>query len=72
MHTHHGLTEMVHPQRQRGEEGTAAPLQPQEAEEIQLVIRNTYKLLQMHIESILSGCITAWYGNCSAHNRKAL
>ena len=26
------------------------------------------------IESILSGCITwyAWYGNCSAHKRKAL
>uniref|UniRef100_A0A4W5JWH6 Alkylated DNA repair protein AlkB homologue 8 N-terminal domain-containing protein n=1 Tax=Hucho hucho TaxID=62062 RepID=A0A4W5JWH6_9TELE len=24
------------------------------------------------IESILLGCITAWYGNCSAHNRKAL
>ncbi|CDQ79082.1 unnamed protein product [Oncorhynchus mykiss] len=24
------------------------------------------------IESILSGCITAWYGNCSAHNRKPL
>uniref|UniRef100_A0AAZ3PLI8 Alkylated DNA repair protein AlkB homologue 8 N-terminal domain-containing protein n=1 Tax=Oncorhynchus tshawytscha TaxID=74940 RepID=A0AAZ3PLI8_ONCTS len=24
------------------------------------------------IESILSGCITAWYGNCSAHNHKAL
>uniref|UniRef100_A0A8C7C8Q2 Reverse transcriptase domain-containing protein n=1 Tax=Oncorhynchus kisutch TaxID=8019 RepID=A0A8C7C8Q2_ONCKI len=24
------------------------------------------------IESILAGCITAWYGNCSAHNRKAL
>ena len=24
------------------------------------------------IESILSGCITAWYGNCSAHNRQAL
>jgi hypothetical protein len=24
------------------------------------------------IESILSCCITAWYGNCSAHNRKAL
>ncbi|KAM9402139.1 uncharacterized protein ACWYII_029367 isoform 1-T2 [Salvelinus alpinus] len=23
------------------------------------------------IESILSGCITAWYGNCSAHNRKS-
>ena len=24
------------------------------------------------IESILAGCITAWYGNCSALNRKAL
>ena len=25
-----------------------------------------------NIESILTGCITAWYGNCSASNRKAL
>ena len=24
------------------------------------------------IESILSGCVTVWYGNCSALNRKAL
>ena len=24
------------------------------------------------IESILSGCITAWYGNCSSYNRMAL
>jgi hypothetical protein len=24
------------------------------------------------IESILSGCIIAWYANCTAHNRKAL
>ena len=24
------------------------------------------------IESILSGCITAWYGNCTASNRRAL
>ena len=24
------------------------------------------------IKSILSGCNTAWYGNCFAHNRKAL
>ena len=24
------------------------------------------------IESILSGCITAWYGNCTAINLKAL
>ena len=24
------------------------------------------------IESILSGCIPAWYGNCTTHNRRAL
>ena len=24
------------------------------------------------IESILTGCITAWYGNCSGSDRKAL
>ena len=24
------------------------------------------------IESILTGCITAWYGNCTASDRKAL
>ena len=35
--TYHGPTEMVHPHRQRGEEGATAPLQPQEAEEILLV-----------------------------------
>uniref|UniRef100_A0A8K9V2X2 Reverse transcriptase domain-containing protein n=1 Tax=Oncorhynchus mykiss TaxID=8022 RepID=A0A8K9V2X2_ONCMY len=67
-------TEIVHPHRQRCEEGAAAPLQPQEAEEICLVTKSTHKphkLLQI-IESILSGCITAWYGNCSAHNRKDL
>ena len=23
------------------------------------------------IESILSGCITTWYGNCTVHNRRA-
>ena len=22
------------------------------------------------IQSILSGCITAWYGNCTAHNHR--
>ena len=24
------------------------------------------------VERILTGCITAWYGNCSASDRKAL
>ena len=39
---------MVHPHRQHDEEGATAPLQPQEAEEIWLVTKNTHKLLQMH------------------------
>ena len=30
------------------------------------------KLYCCTIESILTGCITAWYGSCSASNRKAL
>ena len=30
------------------------------------------KLYNCTIESILTGCITAWYGNCSASDRKAL
>jgi hypothetical protein len=30
------------------------------------------KFYSCTIESILTGCITAWYGNCSAFDRKAL
>ena len=30
------------------------------------------KLYSYTIKSILIGCITAWYGNCSASDRKAL
>jgi hypothetical protein len=37
----HVQTEMVQPHRQHGEEGATAPLQPQKAEEIWLVTKNT-------------------------------
>ena len=30
------------------------------------------ELYSLNIESILTGCITAWYDNCSASNRKEL
>jgi hypothetical protein len=30
----------------------------------------TLKLVK--IESTLSGCVTAWYGNCTIRNRRAL
>ena len=32
----------------------------------------TLNFYRYTIESILSSCITAWYGNCTAHNRRAL
>jgi hypothetical protein len=32
-------------------------------------LTNFYRCI---IESILSGCITAWYGNCITHKRRAL
>ena len=32
------------------------------------ILTNFYRCT---VESILSGCITAWYGNCTVHNRKA-
>jgi hypothetical protein len=60
-----GKTEMVHPHRQRGEEGISSNsggLSPK-------TLTNFYRCT---IESILSGCITAWYCNCTALNRKAL
>jgi hypothetical protein len=31
-----------------------------------------FNLYRCTIESILLGCITAWYGNCTAHNCRAL
>jgi hypothetical protein len=34
-----------------------------------MTLTNFYKCT---IESILSGCITAWYGNCIVRNRWAL
>ena len=46
--THHRQTEIVHPHRQRGEEGATAPLHPQKTEEMLLVTQNPDKLLQMH------------------------
>eukprot|EP00061_Rhincodon_typus_P011654 g36841.t1 len=34
--------------------------------------RSLTNLYRYTIENILSGCITAWYGNCSAQDRKKL
>ena len=63
---------MVQPHRQCGEEGATAPLQSQEAEEMWLVTKTLTNFYRCTIESILLGCITAWYGNYTARNRRAL
>ena len=34
--------------------------------------KTTKKFYSCTIETILTGCITTWYGNCSASDRKAL
>ena len=39
---------------------------------IGLAAKTLMNFYRCTIESILSGCITAWYGNCTARNRKAL
>ena len=48
------------------------PIPPQETEKIWHGSSDLQKVLQLTIESILTGCVTAWYGKCSASARKAL
>jgi len=50
---------MDHPHLHPGEEGEAAPVPPQRA------------FYAAAIESVLTGSITAWYGSCSATDRRA-
>ena len=62
--THHRQTEMVHPHRQRGEEGSTA--------KFGLSPKTLPYFYRCTIERILSGCIPAWYSNSTALNCKAL
>ncbi len=63
---------MVCLHRCSAEEGTSAPLLPETAEKFGMspsILRSFYTCT---VESILTGCITAWFGNSTAGNRKAL
>ncbi len=63
---------MVHSHRCSAEEVTSTPLLPETAEEVGMspsILRSFYTC---SVESILTGCITAWFGNSTAGNRKAL
>ena len=63
---------MVQAQQVSREEGTTKPIPPPETERFGMGPQILKRFYRCTIESILTGCITAWYGNCSASNRKAL
>ena len=48
------------------------PIPPQKTEKIGHGSSDPQKFYSCTIESIQTGCITAWYGNCLASNRKVL
>ena len=48
------------------------PITTQETEKIWHGSSDPQRFYSCTIESILTGCITAWYGNCSASDLKAL
>ena len=56
---------MDDPHHLTGEEGWAAPESPQMSEGLQ---RN----FSAAIQSVISGSITAWYGNCNTQDWKSL
>ena len=60
---------MVRTHQDSREEGTAKPIPPQKFAASPHILKTFNSCT---IESILTGCITAWYGNCSASDRKAL
>ncbi len=63
---------MVCSHRCNAEEGTSAPLLPETAEEVWNEPQDPQILYTCTVESILTGCITAWFGNSTAGIRWAL
>ncbi len=64
---------MVCSHRCSAAEGTSASLLPVTAEEVWNKPQHSQILLHLHCaESILIGCITTWFRNSTAGNRKAL
>ncbi len=63
---------MVCSHRCSAEEGTSASLLPETAEEVWNEPQNPQVLLHLHCGEQQTGCITAWFGNSTAGNRRAL
>ena len=63
---------MVHTHRQCGEEAQQSRFNIRRLKKFGLSPKTLKNLYRCTIEIILSGCTTAWYGNCTALNRKDL
>ena len=63
---------MVQAHQDSCEEGTTKPITPQATEKIWHGPEILKRFYSFTIENYLTGCITAWQGNCSASDRKAL
>jgi hypothetical protein len=63
---------MVHPHRPCGEAGETRLFNLRRLKKFALSPKTLSNFYRCTIESILSGCITAWYGNSTSHNRRAL
>ena len=71
--THHRYTEMDHPRWQCDEAGAKQSLfNLRRLKKFGLSPKTLKNLYRCTIESILSACITIWYGNCTTRNHKAL
>ena len=69
---HHQQMNMVQTHQDSCEEGRTTRITPQETEKIWHESSDPQTFYSCTIESILTGCITAWYCNCSASCRKTL
>ena len=63
---------MVQTHQDSSEEGTTKPITPRKLKRFGMGPQILKRFYSCTIKSILTGYITAWYGNCSASDRKAL
>ena len=63
---------MVQTHQDSCEEGTTKPIPLRRLKRFGMGAQILKRFYSCTIESILTGCITAWYDNCSASDRKAL
>ncbi len=69
---HHGGSHLDHQHHVTLQEGTTASTLSPPAEKSKSPTTHPHHIYRGTIESVLTSCITVWYGNCSAADRKTL